>query len=131
MRFRPPAAALAMALLVCCWREDASDRKDLGRFVVDTIDLKAAPWKLTLHDEACPSRTLTVSRSTDPEDHTDQACLAALAPGARVNYQRRRMRQGCMPGKVYWSYLDDCSIYAANVQLSSDRCPPAEDAWQR
>src|SRR5436190_20772013 len=94
-----PVVAFATTLLVCCWQERASERES-RQLVVAENTLSATDGKLVLRDPSC---TITVTRSKTA-GRADLPCLGALVANSAVEYSKRRMKQGCMPGKVYWTY---------------------------
>jgi hypothetical protein len=109
-----PAVAFTTTLLVCCWQERVSER--VSRQLVVAENSLAAGGKLVLLDQSC---TITVTPAK-PEGHADVPCLAALAKDSTVDYSKRRMKQGCMPGKIYWTYAGECRLGDLAVDTSGD-----------
>ena len=109
-RRRPWGIVFTCVTIACSYRDVPGDRRVERSFTVTAV--ASSPEALVLAPTDCATETVVVAprppASTSRRHPTDAACLAKLAMGATVTFERQREKQGCMPGKVYYPLLGGC-----------------------
>ena len=115
------------AAIACSYRDVPGDRRVVRSFTVASVG--TSPLALVLAPTDCATESVVVAQrsasGTSKRHHTDVACLSKLQVGATIALEQQREKQGCMPGKVYYSLLGGCELGALELVSDGPRCPGA------
>src|SRR6476661_7181033 len=110
MRFDRSSALIALAVVACSYR-DVGEPEVLRTFTVASASV--SPFSLVLTPTDCPTESIRVEGEVTASSHrnpADVACMGALKVGSTVTVAKQRIKQGCMPGKVYRDVLGGCEL---------------------
>ena len=122
MRLDRTSALIALAVVACSYR-DVGEPEVKRTFTVASASV--SPFTLVLTPTDCPTESVRVEGDIKASSHrheADVACMGALKVGSTITVAKQRIKQGCMPGKVYRDVLGGCELGPMTLTSTGTKC---------